>query len=282
MDKKEEIIREIRRVAREIESKPLTSELFQRMSRIPVSRIRYYFGSWNKAVGAAGLLPNPPGLRVSGYSLLNENDLLMAIGDLWRQTGQRPTEALMNSEGAYSVKPYRARWGSFGKAVDEYVQQHGIPEANIIQNDPKSHAPANPLKSKLRPAVLPTIHKPVASTSRKSLIFGEPIDFRGLRYAPVNEQGVVYLFGMISRELGFLIESIRTDYPDCEGKRALDDAGTKWQHVRIEFEYRSRNFAEHGHNPENCDLIVCWMHDWPECSVEVLELKSNMNSLPET
>jgi len=85
---------------------------------------------------------------------------------------------------------------------------------------------------------------------------------------------------MISRELGFLIESIRTDFPDCEGKRALDAAGTKWQHVRIEFEYRSRNFAEHGHDPDGCDLIVCWMHDWPECPVEVLELKSNVGLLP--
>ena len=28
--------------------------------------------------------------------------------------------------------------------------------------------------------------------------FGKPLDFRGLRRAPINEQGVVYLFGIIS------------------------------------------------------------------------------------
>ena len=39
-------------------------------------------------------------------------------------------------------------------------------------------------------------------------LYGEPIDFRGLRHAPINEQGVVYLFGMVSRELGFYIEAI--------------------------------------------------------------------------
>ncbi|MBX9788237.1 MAG: hypothetical protein K2Y37_04935 [Pirellulales bacterium] len=39
-----------------------------------------------------------------------------------------------------------------------------------------------------------------------------------MRHAPINEQGVVYLFGMVSRELGFYIEAIQQGFPDCEGK----------------------------------------------------------------
>jgi hypothetical protein len=95
----------------------------------------------------------------------------------------------------------------------------------------------------------------------------------------VNEQGVVYVFGMISKELGFLIESIRTDFPDCEGKRFLNPEGTRLQHVKIEFEYKSSNFYEHGHDPNGCDLIVCWIHDWAEAPIEILELKSALNLL---
>jgi hypothetical protein len=110
--------------------------------------------------------------------------------------------------------------------------------------------------------------------------FGEPLDFRGLRYAPINEQGVVYIFGMISRELGFLVESIRTDYPDCEGKRCVDAKRQRWEHVLIEFEYQSSNFRAHGHNPEVCDIIVCWIHDWQDCPIEVLELCSEIKRLP--
>ncbi|MFZ3090032.1 MAG: hypothetical protein WA240_05330 [Nitrospirota bacterium] len=108
----------------------------------------------------------------------------------------------------------------------------------------------------------------------RNLIYGEPINFRGLQYAPVNEQGVVYLFGMISLELGFLIESIRTGYPDCEGKKCFDKVNQQWEHVKIEFEYNSKNFISHGHNPKECDIIVCWLHDWQDCHIEVLELKS--------
>jgi hypothetical protein len=44
--------------------------------------------------------------------------------------------------------------------------------------------------------------------------------------------------------------------------------------VKIEFEKESRNFLRHGHLPSGCDLIVCWVHNWPECPVEVIELST--------
>jgi hypothetical protein len=60
---------------------------------------------------------------------------------------------------------------------------------------------------------------------------------------------------MVSYELGFLVEAIHTSYPDCEAKRCIDQRRDRWQRVRIEFEHRSSNFAEHGHDPRGCDLI---------------------------
>ncbi len=109
--------------------------------------------------------------------------------------------------------------------------------------------------------------------------YGEPISFRGLRHAPINEQGVVYLFGMVSSELGFLVEAIHTSYPDCEAKRCIDQHRGRWQRVRIEFEHKSSNFVDHGHDPADCDLIVCWEHDWPDCPLEVVELRHVIKDL---
>jgi hypothetical protein len=80
--------------------------------------------------------------------------------------------------------------------------------------------------------------------------YGAPMDFRGLRHAPLNEQGVVYLFGMVSYELGFLIEAVHASFPDCEAKRCIDRTRNRWQRVRIEFEYRSSQFRDHGHDPK--------------------------------
>jgi hypothetical protein len=108
--------------------------------------------------------------------------------------------------------------------------------------------------------------------------FGEPIDFRGLRHAPINEQGVVFLFGMISRELGFVVESVHNPFPDCIAKRLTDTRKRLWREVKIEFEFRSRNFLAHKHDYQ-CDLIVCWEHNWPDCPLEVIALSEEIGKL---
>jgi hypothetical protein len=96
----------------------------------------------------------------------------------------------------------------------------------------------------------------------KRRIFGDPLNFRGLRHAPINEQGVVFLFGIVSKELGFVVESVHNPFPDCVAKRLVDTRRRRWQEVRIEFEYQSRNFLAHHHRETECDLIVCWEHNW--------------------
>lgn len=104
--------------------------------------------------------------------------------------------------------------------------------------------------------------------------YGQPLQLPALQHAPVNEVGVILLFGMLCEDLGFVIETSGPGFPDCEAKRSADGNGQRWERVRIEFEYTSSNFLRHHHDPDGCDLIVCWAHDWPECPVEVLELRS--------
>ena len=104
----------------------------------------------------------------------------------------------------------------------------------------------------------------------KSSIVGDVINFRGFVYGPINEMGVVGLFSKISEDLGFIIEEIRAAFPDCIARRRVDKG---WERVGIELEFKSSNFKLHGHDPEGCDLIVCWNHDWDTCPVPVLSLK---------
>jgi hypothetical protein len=108
---------------------------------------------------------------------------------------------------------------------------------------------------------------------------GELINFRGLQHAPVNEQGVVFLFGMVCRELGYLVEVVRSEYPDCQGKRLIRTDPETWERVHIEFEYQSRNFQLHQHDPQACDVIVCWGHNWIDCPMEVVELRTEIKRL---
>jgi hypothetical protein len=126
-------------------------------------------------------------------------------------------------------------------------------------------------KAKARPD-LPGKTQRAAFNDRPT--YGNPLPLPEFRHEPLNEQGVVLLFGMLAKELGYTIEAVQKGFPDCEAKREI--APGRWQRVRIEFEYESKNFHGHGHSVTGCDIIVCWRHNWDQCPkhIEILELAS--------
>lgn len=111
---------------------------------------------------------------------------------------------------------------------------------------------------------------------KEQSVVGDLINFRGLVYSPVNEQGVVYLFSKVAEDLNMYVEEVRTAFPDCVARRFN---GKGWERIYIEFEFLSSNFQGHNHNPADCDMIVCWEHDWKDCPLEVLELRSIIKGL---
>lgn len=113
--------------------------------------------------------------------------------------------------------------------------------------------------------------------SKVKSVVGDLINFRGLVYSPMNENGVIFLFGKIVEDLNMYVEEIKPGFPDCVGRRFT---GRGWERVTIEFEYSSRNFQNHKHDSKECDIIVCWEHDWPDCPLEVIELQEVIKSLP--
>jgi hypothetical protein len=104
-------------------------------------------------------------------------------------------------------------------------------------------------------------------------LMGPALALPGLAHEPVNEMEVVFLFAMLAADLGFIVESVQMSFPDCEAMLEVEPG--RWQRLRIEFEYESRKFRDHHHDAKQCDLIVCWRHNWPGCPKElrVLELQ---------
>ena len=100
--------------------------------------------------------------------------------------------------------------------------------------------------------------------------YGEPINFRGFVYGPVNHEGTVALFGAVAKDLGFNIEKVRKEYPDIE-------ATYKGKKVNIEIEYLSSEFD---HDPKKCDYIVCWKKSPSPCPIrKIIELKEVVKKL---
>ena len=116
---------------------------------------------------------------------------------------------------------------------------------------------------------------------KKKSTVGDLINFRGMVYSPVNENGVVFLFGKIVEDLNMYIEEIKPGFPDCIARRFI---GKGWERVTIEFELYSKNFLVHKHDHKECDIIVCWEDNWKqipsEYEIEIIELKSLILGLP--
>jgi len=88
-----------------------------------------------------------------------------------------------------------------------------------------------------------------------------------------ERQGVVLLFGMLAKELGYIIEVVQKKFPDCEG-HAPGRSRTLAARSSSNLNSRAAIFRDHGHPPVGCDTIVCWRHNWPACPshIEVVEL----------
>jgi len=175
-----------------------------------------------------------------------------------------------------AIKTYRKNFGSWKNSLSSFKLwlQENNPDSKFIDMINDKAVEINTTKATENG----NINSGMVWEGKKGIIYGAPLDFKGLRHEPTNEQGVVFLFGKINEELGIIVEAVKAGFPDCVGKRLIDKNKNLWEPVSIEFEYKSRNFLAHGHDVNGCDVIVCWIHDWYDCPLEVIELKSIITS----
>jgi Homing endonuclease associated repeat len=274
-----QIIDSIGVVARRLGRVPSRAE-FTARSGISAFFVLQWFRSWSDAIRAAGLRPYTRNAKVEDRALLEDwgNAVRKNRGILPRHIHRRKAKynpcTLANRFGGWTSVPEAFR--KFAKGKRKWADvvallpapQPRVPAKEGVRGRPNEEAVPRTPASKRHHA--PLKDRPV---------YGNPSHFRGLGHEPVNEQGVVLLFGMLARELGYVIEAVQTGFPDCEAKRQI--APGRWQRVCIEFEFESRNFRDHGHPASGCDVIVCWRHNWEECpeNIEVVELSKVIKSV---
>jgi hypothetical protein len=271
--RKEEIIRAIRKCAQELGHSPSLSELTKR-ARVTRRTIRRLFGNFGMAVRASGMEP-PRGAPTPIA------DLFADWAGVVRNLGKLPTIFEYEQASEYSSRPLVGRckgWRQVPAMMLGFAEREGLAGewgdvVAIIRDSRPGDGWAGPV-SRLAGAPRGTGK---ILTDRPT--YGPPMMNAGMALGPSNEMGVVFLFGMLAWQLGFVVLRIQTGYPDCKAMRKVDEQ--TWQEVKLEIEYESRNFLRHAHPPRGCDLIVCWIHNWPECPLEVVELSKEWWSLCE-
>jgi hypothetical protein len=262
---KEEIIAAIRKCAKELGRTPSLGELTERV-HVSTRTIRKLFGNYGMAVRACGMEP-PRGAPTP------LEDLFEDWAGVVRKTGKLPTIFEYERESAYSSKPLVSRfkgWRQVPQAMVAYAERQGHAEWSDVLEIAKVTGEGTWLANSTS---MTTSGPPGTGKLLKDRpTFGPPMAQSGMLCGPENENGVLFLFGMVAWQLGFAVKKVQQAFPDVIALRKIDEQ--TWQEVRIELEKESRNFLRHGHSPSGCDLIICWVHNWPECPVEVIELST--------
>jgi hypothetical protein len=259
---KEELAAAIVASAAKLGHTPTRGELMKLAGASP-RIVRKHFGNYQRALQACGLEINGAGKKVEMQTLFQDWTGIV------RTLKKVPSLVEYEQLSRYSVRPMLRVFGMWVNVPDGmkmYIEEQGLAAEykdvlDVIEYK-ATHEGGVP-KMSVPPSVPILKDRPMYGP----LLQGCPLVF-----APTNEAGVLYLFGTMSERLGFLVLLVQTGFPDCEAMRVVGE--NRLQRVRIELEYQSRNFLKHMHELTGCDLIVCWEHNWPECPLEVLELKS--------
>jgi Homing endonuclease associated repeat len=269
---KEEIMAAIRECARRLGRAPSFTEL-KRAVKVTQRDIRKQFCTYTRAVRECGLERQGSGHPVALEALFTDWAAIV------RKLGKLPTVAEYQMHSRYSIQPLCTRFGSWRQAplgLLVFAQEQGLEAAwgdvikKVRERAQKERVGTMGVGRERVAGPLPDVAaKPKILPDRPT--YGPSLMPAPLAHGPINEAGVIYLFGMLAGRLGFVVTRIQTEFPDCEAMRQVDRE--LWQRVRIEFEFESRNFLKHLHRADDCDLIVCWTHNWPECPLEVVELR---------
>jgi hypothetical protein len=263
---KEEILTAIRVCAKKLGRNPNRREL-EAMAGVTAKVLYNRLGSMRKALEEAGLEVIGPGFAQP------ESVLLLDWAAVARKLQKLPSAHEYQSVGRFTSKPFHTRYGSWRKTPElfrGFAESQGIGEK---WSDVLAMIAGRPAEEVVTSGVMePQVRKGALLCDRP--VYGPPLQMAELAHAPVNELGVVFVFGAMARRLGFIVHRLQAGFPDCIAMHEM--APGQWQRVRIEFEFESRNFLKHRHRADRCDVIVCWRHNWKECPLEVMELREEI------
>ena len=275
---REEVIKAVKRAAREAGGVISKREFFRRTGIREHTVFKLFpEAGWVGLQRMAGVRHHP-----AYHPRTSDKELLSEYHRVASSIRRIPTWPVFVSRSKFSDNLFRRRFGNVRGFLREYLEYlkkryPGSPLVGKVKSrlEAREHILRN-FPARMNGAALEERlpGQRVWDTGKRGE-YGGAIDFRSLHYAPTNERCLIFLFGVVSWELGFLVETIRTAYPDCVAKRrvAPRSGEERWESVRIEFEYKSSNFQKHRHDPAECDIVVCWKNDWQGCPIEVIELR---------
>jgi hypothetical protein len=274
---KAEVIAAIKKLAKKLGRTPTLAEAV-RLTSVSRHTITAKFVTYQNALVECGIYK--PGNK------LQVDELFQDWATVARKLGKVPSLAEYGKHARYSHAPLIKYFGGW-RHVPEGLLQHARAQQfeqewpDVMQLLAWYVEPGPGGAGIRRKPMPPGSAMPKPRVALDQPIYGAPLFFSfvtPLAMAPTTENGVIFLFGAMAQDLGFMMIRIQTGFPDGEGFREVEPG--RWQLKKLEFELESRNYVTHGHPVGGADILVCWKHNWPECPLEVVELKNLLPKLP--
>jgi hypothetical protein len=200
-----------------------------------------------------------------GYVVLrtySEHEVLEIYKEVFNEKGKQPTENDIKKK--VSMRTVYRHFGSHMKAIDAMRGALGLEGKGIY-----------PKNIKLNPA-----QKVGEDVTRFNL---------GLIEAPVNEQGVVFVFAKTHGLLSFpIVERPQQEFPDC---RTTCMRRGVLERVNIEFKFSCKGAFKKGrgiikYKEKGINYLICWKNDstkntmeFARAGIEVIALKDELEKL---
>jgi hypothetical protein len=138
-----ELLADIRRVADALGTNRLTQEIYSKHGTYYPRTLQRHFGSWNKALKAAGL-------ELNNEQNISDERLFENLMRVWEHYGRQPRlEELNRSPSSISGSTYQRRFRSWFKALTQFVAY-----ANAIgAEQPKFSDDANDVRTSRAPSL---------------------------------------------------------------------------------------------------------------------------------
>jgi len=179
--------------------------------------------------------------------------------ELYIEKGKQPTEEDIAKSGMSLSTVYRY-FGKTSNAIKSMYEAKGVEQEYNLPSNVAAIRKLDRAGDSLR-------HLPI-----------------GLEESPVNEQGVVLLFGKIHFAIGFpSIIKVQQDFPDCKAY-SIRVRGQRHR-ANIEFKYKSSSYYRSKRSAEQWEdkvnYLVCWEHDCKSFNqkikfVQVIALKDEL------
>jgi len=257
---KQEIRKSIIACAAELKHVPSLEELLK-MTPVSHRHIIKHFGGYIAALRDTGLELRSTIGRGHGVTMENLFTDWAGVVQKLKKLPSMNEYSLLSQYSPYPLMRRFGKWRQVPHGLKQFAEKSGLAEEWKAELELVLGPPPVSANGLVKPCLL----------LPDRLVYGAPMFPGPMAYAPVNEMGVVFLFGWMAPQLGYVVHWLQSEFPDCELMRRVGE--DKSQPLKAEIEYESRNFLKHMHDVKGCDMIICWRHNWPECPLEVLELK---------